>query len=113
VGRTLTSAISGRRSIGTSERTIVALGGLGVWLVAALAFLFPRVLAWPLGVIGAWVGATLLWKGLTKPVSLLPPGPVKVRDGQAPSEPASLPASPAAAHGETKVSGDGVPVEKR
>ena len=82
VGRTLTSAISGRRSIGASERTIVALGGLGVWALTAVAFLWPRALAWPLGVIGVWIGASLLWKGLTKPVSLLPPGPVAIRDGQ-------------------------------
>jgi cardiolipin synthase A/B len=82
VGRTLTSAISGRRSIGASERTIVAIGGLGVWVVTAVAFLWPRALAWPLGLIGAWIGATLVWKGLTKPVSLLPPGPVRSRDGQ-------------------------------
>jgi cardiolipin synthase len=83
VGRTLSGAMSGRRSIGASERTIVALGGIGVWLLAAVAFLWPRALAWPLGAVGVWIGMSLVWKGLGKQTSLLPPGPVKSRDGQA------------------------------
>lgn len=55
IGRTVGAAITNRRPLGPAEARI--MGGAGLLLLAAaiVAVLWPRVVSWPLAVIGVWV----------------------------------------------------------
>lgn len=78
IGRVVTAAITNRRVLGPAEAQIMAIGGSLLALVAALAIVWPRVLAWPLGGLGLWLALALLLRavklfreGRTTPTSML------------------------------------------
>ncbi len=58
IGRTVSAAITNRRAVGPAEARI--MGGAGLILVAgaAVAILWPRIVAWPLAVVAAWVAVS-------------------------------------------------------
>ena len=64
VGNTVTAAITNRRVLESVEANIAAIAGLSLAALAALAFEFPRAIAYPVAVFAAWAAAALLYRGL-------------------------------------------------
>jgi cardiolipin synthase len=60
IGNVIGSALGARRVLGRAEVRLLIEGGLLLVGVAAIAFLFPRVVAIPLGVFAFWMGLALL-----------------------------------------------------
>jgi cardiolipin synthase len=62
VGSLLGAALTNRRALGAAESGLLAkvsVGAIGFALVAAI---WPRVIAWPLAMLGAWLGVAWLIK---------------------------------------------------
>ena len=93
VGSALGAALTNRRTLGPAEAGLLGTMALLVFGVAAVAALWPRVIAWPLAVIGAWLAIS--W--LLKSVSIW-------RDGQGGAVAAPVPG------GSRQDGGDGGPV---
>jgi cardiolipin synthase len=64
IGNTVSAAITNRRVLEPIEANIAAIAGLCLAAVAALAFKYPRALAYPIAVFAAWFAAALLYRGL-------------------------------------------------
>jgi len=62
VGNTFGAAIANRRVLGAAEAKTMVFAGIGLAVVAVLAVLWPRVLAWPLAALAGWSAAALLWR---------------------------------------------------
>src|SRR3989442_15314025 len=60
IGNALGSALRARRLHGPAEQRLMIQGGVALTVVAALAFLWPRLVAWPLGVLSFWLALSLL-----------------------------------------------------
>jgi cardiolipin synthase len=60
VGNALGSVLAARRLHGAAERWLMAEGGLLLAGVAAVGFLWPRLLAWPFAAMSLWLGLALL-----------------------------------------------------
>jgi cardiolipin synthase len=60
IGRTVGAAITNRRAVGPAEARIMAGAGLLLLAASVIAFIWPRVISWPLAVIGVWVGISVL-----------------------------------------------------
>ncbi len=60
VGNALGSVLAARRLHGPAERWLLAQGGLLLAALAAVGFLWPRLLAWPLAAFSLWLGLALL-----------------------------------------------------
>ena len=73
------SAFTTQRVLGAAESGLVARIGILLVAVAALGFLFPRVLAVPLAVLAAWLGTAALVKSLHLRKLTPPAGPPVVR----------------------------------
>jgi cardiolipin synthase len=56
VGATLTR----RRALGPAEAGILTAGGLSLIALGLLALVFPIILAYPVALVGIWIGAVLL-----------------------------------------------------
>jgi cardiolipin synthase len=87
VGNTVAAAVANTRVLGPVEANIalIAVGILAA--VAALAFTYPRVTAYPIGILAAWLAAALLYRAMQlyrnrrKPAHARRPGD----DGQQPN----------------------------
>jgi len=64
VGNTVAAAVANTRVLESAEANIAVIGGLVLGALAALAFAFPRSVAYPVAVFAAWMGAALLYRGL-------------------------------------------------
>jgi cardiolipin synthase len=64
VGNTVAAAITNKRILEPVEANIAVVAGAVVAGLAALAFAFPRGIAYPLGVIGAWLAIALFYRGV-------------------------------------------------
>ena len=62
MGSALGAALTNRRRLGTAESGLLAKVSAIAIAFAIVAALWPRVVAWPLGVIAAWVGIAWLAK---------------------------------------------------
>ncbi len=68
VGSALGAALTNRRPLGPAEAGLLATMALATLGIAAVAFFAPRVLAWPVAALAAWLGiawgvkAWLLWR---------------------------------------------------
>jgi cardiolipin synthase A/B len=60
IGNAIGSALRAQRLHGPAEQRLAVYGGLALAAVAALAFLWPRVVAWPLGGACLWLALSLL-----------------------------------------------------
>ena len=60
LGATVGAALSRPRALGGAESGVLAAGGVAVILLALVGFLAPHVFAYPLALVGLWLGATLL-----------------------------------------------------
>jgi cardiolipin synthase len=59
IGRTVSAAITNRRALGPAEARLMGGAGLLLLAVSALAFIWPRAVAWPLATLGVWVAISL------------------------------------------------------
>jgi len=60
IGNALGSVLAARRVHVPAERRLMSEGGLILVACAVVAFVWPRLLAWPLAAIGLWLGLALL-----------------------------------------------------
>jgi cardiolipin synthase len=60
LANTVGAAIANRRVLEPAESTALLYAGLAFAALAAVAILWPRIIAWPLGVLSFWYAATLL-----------------------------------------------------
>jgi cardiolipin synthase len=60
IGRTVSAAITNRRTLGPAEARVLAGAGLLLMALSVIAFLWPAVISWPLAVIGVWVAVSTL-----------------------------------------------------
>ena len=60
LGSTVGAALTRHRPLGVAESGVLFAGGTAVTLISLVALLTPRLLAYPLGIIGIWMGASLL-----------------------------------------------------
>ena len=63
IGHTLGTTLTNRRVLGPIEARLTAVTGLLLCALSVLFALFPKALAYPLVVLGAWGGLTLLYRG--------------------------------------------------
>lgn len=65
---TVGAAIGGRRVLGSAEAGLLPPAALFLIALAAIAAIWPRILAWPLALLAAWTGASLLlrWRKLRR-----------------------------------------------
>jgi len=64
IGNTVSAAITNRRVLESVEANIAVIAGACLAALAALAFKYPRGLAYPIAVFAAWTAAALLYRGL-------------------------------------------------
>ena len=64
VGSALGAALTNRRPLGPAEGGFLAYMAIATLCVAALAVWWPAVIAWPLAVLGAWMGFAWLAKAI-------------------------------------------------
>ena len=60
LGSAVSAAITNHRALGPAEAKVMAIGGGLLIAIAALAAVAPRLLAWPVALLAAWIGVTLL-----------------------------------------------------
>ena len=65
VGSALGAALTNRRTLGPAEAGLLATMASLVLGIVVVAALWPRVIAWPLAIIGAWLAASWLLKSLS------------------------------------------------
>ncbi len=65
VGSALGAALTNRRTLGPAEAGLLGTMALLVFGIAAVAALWPRAIAWPLAIIGAWLAISWLLKSLS------------------------------------------------
>jgi cardiolipin synthase len=65
VGNTVAAAISNTRVLESVEANIAVIAGLLIGALGAVAFTFPRGIAYPVGVIAVWLAIALLYRGLS------------------------------------------------
>jgi uncharacterized membrane protein YiaA len=64
VGSALNSAVTGHRMLSRTESTSLLTISLVVLGLSAVALLLPKVIAYPIGVILAWMGIVVLVRGM-------------------------------------------------
>jgi hypothetical protein len=63
VGRSLGAAVTGNRALENFEATPIVVAGSVLTAVAAVGFLAPWLLAWPVAFLAGWMGLTFLVEG--------------------------------------------------
>jgi cardiolipin synthase A/B len=64
IGNTVAAAVTNRRVLESVEANIALIAGAILAAIAALAFKYPRGIAYPLGVFAAWLAAAILYRGI-------------------------------------------------
>jgi cardiolipin synthase len=65
VGSALGAALTNRRTLGPTEAGLLTVVAIVMVVIAIVGALFPRVLAWPIALFGAWFGLAWGWKAWT------------------------------------------------
>jgi cardiolipin synthase len=87
LGNTVSAALTDRRVLGASEAGVMMKFGLALTAIAILGFLFPRVIAIPMGLVAAWVGVALLVRAWKLRRGVVPPEEGRAKPTrQAPAE---------------------------
>ena len=73
IGNALGSVLAARRVHGPAERWLMAEGGLLLAALAGVAFVWPRLLAWPLAAFSLWLGLALLARAARRKAAAAPP----------------------------------------
>ena len=60
IANSIGAAITNRRVLGPAECAPLLFAGVLLFLAAALAALWPRLVAWPLAALALWIGASLV-----------------------------------------------------
>jgi cardiolipin synthase len=60
MGSVIGAAVVNHRTLGPAEATVLAVAALAFVAISCVAFLWPRALAIPLGVVFAWLGVTMV-----------------------------------------------------
>jgi len=60
VGATVGAALTRHRPLGSAESAVLAAGGILVMLLAVAGIFAPRFIAYPLALIGLWIGGALI-----------------------------------------------------
>jgi cardiolipin synthase len=81
VGNTVTAAVANTRVLEAVEANIALVAGATLAVIAALAFTYPRSIAYPVGVVAAWFAAAVLYRGLAL-YRNRPTTPNGTRDGE-------------------------------
>ena len=81
VGNTVAAAMSNTRVLEPIESNITLIAGIALAGIAALAFVYPRAIAYPLGVFTAWLAAAMLYRGMRLVRHDKPSGAASNRDG--------------------------------
>ncbi len=76
IGNALGSVLAARRIHGPAERWLMAEGGLTLATLAAVGFVWPRLLAWPLAAFSLWLGLALLARAARRRAASTPRPPV-------------------------------------
>ncbi len=63
VGSALGAALTNRRMLGPPESGMLIATAALTLILAIVAVLYPRIVAWPIGALGAWLGLAWAWKG--------------------------------------------------
>lgn len=69
LANTVGAAITNRRTLGDSEAGSLGIGAFALAAIAIIAVLWPRVLAWPIGIVTGWIAVILAirwWKALRR-----------------------------------------------
>ena len=64
IGHAIGAALTDRRVLGPVEAQLTTVTGLLLCALSVLVAIFPRALAYPAAVLGAWGGLALLWRGV-------------------------------------------------
>ena len=64
IGNTVSAAVAGHRVLAPADARILGGAGLTLLLVAVVAAVWPRLLAWPFGLLLVWLGGALLARAL-------------------------------------------------
>ena len=64
MGNTVAAAVANTRVLEPVEANIALIAGAILAGIAALAFTYPRVIAYPIGVIASWFAAAILYRGI-------------------------------------------------
>jgi cardiolipin synthase len=62
IGNTVGAAITNSRALGPAEARVMLSSGIILTVIAILMFFFPKVIAFPLSIIGLWIALTLFYK---------------------------------------------------
>ena len=65
IANSIGAAITNRRALGPAESGPLLVAGIALFVAAALAFIWPRLTAWPLGVLATWIGISLIVRYVT------------------------------------------------
>ena len=75
IGNAIGSVLSARRVHQPTERGLMGQGAVALMVVAFTGFVWPRVVAWPLGALCLWFALALLTRALRRKKPLSPPEP--------------------------------------
>src|SRR5690606_27094778 len=64
LGNAMGGVLTNRRSLGPVEARLTTATGWVLLAFAALVFLFPWALAYPVALMATWGGAALIWRGV-------------------------------------------------
>jgi cardiolipin synthase A/B len=64
VGSALGAALTNRRALDPAESNLLMNVSIVTIVFAIVAAIWPQVIAWPLGIIGAWVGIAWVIKAV-------------------------------------------------
>jgi cardiolipin synthase len=60
IANSIGAAITNRRVLGPAESGPLLVAGIALFVAAVIAFIWPQVIAWPLGVLATWIGVSLI-----------------------------------------------------
>jgi cardiolipin synthase len=64
MGNTVAAAVTNTRVLDSVEANIALIAGALLAAIATLAFVYPRAIAYPFGVLGAWLASAVLYRGV-------------------------------------------------
>ena len=64
VGNTVAAAITNTRVLESVEANIALMAGAILVAIAVVSFEYPRALAYPVGVLAAWLAAAIVARGI-------------------------------------------------